>query len=278
MKRITFPLLILLNTLMISPTLATTTGEFPGRVKYPTVPVIEKSQLLKTINDVIIIDARSPLEFKTLRIKGAKNIPVSSKTFVDTVKELRKITTKPIVFYCNGRTCMKSYLASKKCIDAKIKNVSAYDAGMFEWAQTYPYQAELFGVSPVKKSDIIPSAKFKSRLLAPDKFGYNIFNTGSKNVVLDVRDKFQRGAAGFFPGKESWISLNNEEKLRKYIYKAKNNNKTIYIYDEVGKQVRWLQYALESADMKNYYFMKKGAKAYYASMMKEMGMTTVNLK
>ena len=277
MKRITLTLLVLVNIFIVTPIIAAD-DNFPGRKKYPEIPVIEKSQLLNKMDDVVIIDARSPLEFKTLRIKGARNIPVASKTFVETVKELRKITAKPIVFYCNGRTCMKSYIASKKCIQAKINNVSAYDAGMFEWAQTYPNHAELFGVSPVNQSDIIPSSKFKARLLSPEKFGYNFFNTGSKNLILDVRDKFQRGAAGFFPGKESWISLNNEEKLRKFIYKAKNDNKTLYIYDEVGKQVRWLQYALESADVKNYYFMKKGAKAYYASMMKDMGMTTINLK
>lgn len=277
MKWITLALLVLVN-IFITPAIMAADENFPGRKKYPDVTVIEKSQLLSKMNDVIVIDARSPLEFKTLRIKGARNIPVASKTFVETVKELRKITTKPIVFYCNGRTCMKSYIASKKCMQAKIKNVSAYDAGMFEWAQTYPNQAELFGVSPVNKSDIIPSAKFKARLLSPEKFGFNFFNTGSKNVILDVRDKFQRGAAGFFPGNESWISLNKEERLRKFIYKAKKDKKTLYIYDEVGKQVRWLQYALESADVKNYYFMKKGAKAYYATMMKDMGMTTINLK
>lgn len=277
MKRITLALLVVFNTFFISSLMAAD-GEFPGRAKYPEIPVIEKSQLLKQMQDVIIIDTRSALEFKTLRIKGAKNIPVSSKTFVDTVKELRKITPKPIVFYCNGRTCMKSYIASKKCMQAKIKDVSAYDAGMFEWAQAYPNEAELFGVSPVRQSDIIPSDKFKARLLPPEKFGYNIFNTGSRNVVLDVRDKYQRGAAGFFPGKESWISLNKEEELRNFIHKAKNEKKTLYIYDEVGKQVRWLQYALESANMKDYYFMQKGAKAYYASMMKDMGMTTINLK
>ena len=277
MKRITLALLVLVN-IFITPAIMAADENFPGRKKYPDVTVIEKSQLLSKMNDVVIIDARSPLEFKTLRIKGARNIPVASKTFVETVKELRKITTKPIVFYCNGRTCMKSYIASKKSMQAKIKNVVAYDAGMFEWAQTYPNQAELFGVSPVNKSDIIPSAKFKARLLSPEKFGYNFFNTGSRNVILDVRDKFQRGAAGFFPGNESWISLNKEERLRKFIYKAKKDKKTLYIYDEVGKQVRWLQYALEGADVKNYYFMKKGAKAYYATMMKDMGMTTINLK
>ena len=269
--------LFLLNILSLSLSHAAD-GGFPGRAKYPMVPVIEKDALLKTIDDVVIVDTRSPLEFKTLRIKGAVNIPVANKTFVEEVKALRAKNTKPIVFYCNGRTCMKSYIASKKCMSAKINNVTAYDAGMFEWAEAYPYQAELFGVSPVKKSDIIPTAQFTSRLIPAENFGQSVFSDASKNLVLDVRDKFQRGAAGFFPGKEYWISLDKEEQLRNFIYKAKSENKTLYIYDEVGKQVQWLQYALESADMKNYYFMKKGAKAYYASMMKEMGITTINLK
>ena len=277
MKRMTLFLVFLLNTALLHAA-TTAPAEFPGRTKYPEVKVLEKSQLMNKMLEVIIVDARSPLEFKTLRIKGAQNIPVARKDFVAQVKELRKMTTKPIVFYCNGRTCMKSYIATRKCLKAKIKNVAAYDAGMFEWAKTYPNQAELFGVSPVNNKDIIPSSKFKSRLLTPKKFGYNVFNKGKSNIILDVRDKFQRGAAGFFPGKEKWISLSKEEKLKTFIHKAKRENKTLYIYDEVGKQVRWLQYALEDADMKNYYFMGKGAKGYYASLMKEMGISTNSLK
>lgn len=276
MKLFTFLSIVLLSIYSISS--STAANNFPGRAKYPDVKVIEKSQLLKKLNNVVIVDARSSLEFKTLRIKGAQNIPVSGKFFIQNIKHLREFTSKPIVFYCNGRTCMKSYIAARKCIEANIKNVSAYDAGMFEWAQTYPEQAELFGISPVKKSDIIPSAKFKARLLTPEKFGYKIFNTGKNNLILDVRDKFQRGAAGFFPGKESWISLNKEKQLDDYIRKAKAENKTLYIYDEVGKQVRWLQYALESAEVKDYYFMGKGAKGFYANIMEEMGISSKSLK
>jgi hypothetical protein len=40
----------------------------------------------------------------------------------------------------------------------------------------------------------------------------------------------------------------------------------LFIYDEVGKQVRWLQYTIEELGLKNYYFMDKGAKAYYSSI------------
>jgi hypothetical protein len=39
----------------------------------------------------------------------------------------------------------------------------------------------------------------------------------------------------------------------------------------VGKQVRWLQYELEKAGLKKYYFMKKGASGYYDSLVKNDG-------
>jgi rhodanese-related sulfurtransferase len=265
--------LFLFTSLLFNSAFAADSG-FPGRAKFPEIKVVEKTQLIKMMNKVVIVDARSSLEFKTLRIKGAINIPVSSKQFVANVKKLREKNKKPIVFYCNGRTCMKSYVATKKSIKAKIKNVSAYDAGMFEWAKTYPKQAELFGISPVKKSDIIPSKQFKARLLPPKQFGYNFFNVGTNNKILDVRDKYQRGASGFFPGKETWISMDDEERLKQFISQARKDKKTLYIYDEVGKQVRWLQYALKDAGMNNFYFMKKGAKAYYKEMMKDMGITS----
>ena len=98
---------------------------------------------------------------------------------------------------------------------------------------------------------------------------------GNKGLILDVRDKFQRGAAGLFPGMERWASLDDRQKLNTYIEQAKKENRTLFIYDEVGKQVRWLQYALEQANFSNYYFMDKGAKAYYAEMMKEFGINKI---
>ena len=60
-------------------------------------------------------------------------------------------------------------------------------------------------------------------------------------------------------------------KLNAYIKQAKEENRALFIYDEVGKQVRWLQYALEKENIKNYYFMATGAKGYYKQMMSEFG-------
>jgi len=246
-------------------------SEFPGRVKYPNVPVMSKQELMAKYNDVVIVDARSSLEFETLRIKDAKNVPVADKTFVEQVKALRAITNKPIVFYCNGRTCMKSYKAVKACKTGGIQNTFAYDAGMFEWAKTFPTHASLLGKSPIKQNEIISKNKFESHSLEPNAFTDEIYKRGRKSLVLDIRDKYQRGAAGFFPGQERWASLDDRAKLNDYIALAKNEDRPLFIYDEVGKQVRWLQYALEKANVKNYYFMKSGAKGYYKQMMSEFG-------
>lgn len=263
---------------LVAATASAEESGFPGRAKYPEVPVIEKADLLNKLNEVVIVDTRSSLEFETLRIKGAVNIPVANKTFEDEIQALRAKTGKPIVFYCNGRTCMKSYLAVKKAGAVNIQNTVAYDAGMFEWAETYPNLAELLGKSPVNRNAIISLSTFKKRLLDPNDFSNKAYDLGSKSLILDVRDKYQRGAAGLFPGKERWVSLDKREELKSCIEQAKKENKTLFIYDEVGHQVQWLQYALEEANFSNYFFMNDGARAYYADMMKEFGINNSRLQ
>jgi rhodanese-related sulfurtransferase len=237
---------------------------FPGRIKYPDVPYIEMRDLYTRIlrNEVFIVDARSNYEFETLRIKGAINIPVANETFEQEVQQLRQKTDKTIVFYCNGHTCMKSYIATDRALKAGIHNVTAFDAGIFDWTKRYPEQAVLLGTSPVNPDKLIAKKRFKSRLLDPDTFSAYVMDTRHK-IVVDVRDKFQRAGVGFYPGIERWAALDDRKKLQRYIQKAKRENKTLFIYDEVGKQVRWLQYALEKAGVRNYYFMEKGARAYY---------------
>lgn len=237
---------------------------FPGRPEFPEIALYEKADLLKDFNKVVIVDARSSLEFETLHIKGAVNIPISSKKFPAMMKALRKKTKKRIIFYCNGRSCYKSYKAAKAALKAGIKNVYAYDAGVFEWAKTYPKYAVLLGKSPMNPKKIIPKSRLKARFLSPKTFTRIARETpSSKRLILDVRDMYQRAGVGFFIGIERWVSLDDQNKLKKYLKKAIKEKRTLYIYDEAGKQVRWLQYTLERYNIKNYYFMKKGAKGFY---------------
>lgn len=243
---------------------AATNDEFPGRAEFPEIPLYLKAQLLNDLEKVVVVDARSKLEFETLHIKGSVNIPISSKKFAGMVKKLRSSTPKPLVFYCNGRTCLKSYKAAKAAMEAGVKKVYAYDAGIFEWATTYPEQAVLLGKSPINPKDIISKAKLKSHFLSPQDFTRQARNApSSKRLILDVRDVYQRAGVGYFIGIERWSSLDDQKKLADYLKKVRTEKRTLYVYDQAGKQVRWLQYTLEAANIKNYYFMKKGALGFY---------------
>ena len=269
MKNILFGFSVLVSLFSLTLTSAFAADkEFPGRAEFPEIPLYQKADLLRDLNKVVVVDARSALEFETIHVKGSINIPVASKKFPEMVKELRKKTIKPIVFYCNGRTCYKSYKATKAALEAGVKNVFAYDAGIFEWAKTYPKYAVLLGNSPMDPKDIIPKAQLKARLLTPQVFTDKARSAKSKDrLILDVRDMYQRAGVGYFIGIEKWVSMGDEKKLYKYLNKAVAENRTLYIYDEAGKQVRWLQYTLEKLKIKNYYFMTKGAKGFHKAFI-----------
>lgn len=267
MKRTMTILCFLLPSFFSSGVYANEEG-FPGRSEYPELAIYEKAQLFEDFKQVVLVDTRSNYEFETLRIQGAVNIPVSDKEFGAQLLNLRKSTNKPIVFYCNGRSCYKSYRAGREANRLNIDNTYVYDAGVFEWAKTYPTHAILLGKSPVDPRDIIPKNKFNAHLLDPDMFSEKAYQLGSRSLIIDVRDRYQRAGTGLFPATERWASLDDQKKLQEYINRAKTENKTLFIYDEVGKQVRWFQYALEKADIKNYYFMKKGVRHYYDGLMK----------
>ncbi len=234
--------------------------KFPGRDLYPEVPTYELNEVFQKLGKISIVDVRSQYEFDTLRIKGAVNLSITDKDFDGKLRTLRGSSDKPLVFYCNGVTCHKSYQAVRRALFLKIDNTFAFDAGIFAWANAHPDQSVLLGRSPINPSDIIEKDAFSSHLLGPNEFGAQI---GDGTIVLDVRDRFQREAVGFFPGIERRIALDQADKLDKMLQKAKREDKTLLIYDEAGHQVQWLQYHLVDAGVKNYYFMKGGAKAYY---------------
>jgi rhodanese-related sulfurtransferase len=243
------------------------TKEFPGRPLFPEVPVIELDDLNLRFNDVVVVDVRSSYEYDTLRIKGAINIPLSSSTFISQVREIRNSSPRPIVVYCNGKTCFKSYKAVLKCASNKIDNVLSFDAGVMDWARTYPDQAELLGRSPVDPKKLISKSEFKKHLLSPDAYGERVATTSS--IVLDVRDRFQREGLSIFVGRERRAYLDDKKDLDRYIEKAKREGRTLLVHDAAGKQVRWLQYYLKEKGVDSYYFMEGGVAAYYDQLKQE---------
>lgn len=158
MKR-TLTILWLLFALHYSAGLMAGDAGFPGRSVYPDVLIYEKSELFKNLSKVVLVDTRSAAEFETFRIKGAVNIPLNRLDFAHRIKELRASTTKPIVFYCNGRNCEKSYLAGRKANLLNIENTFAYDAGVFDWAKTYPNHVILLSTTPLDPNGILTAQK-----------------------------------------------------------------------------------------------------------------------
>jgi len=241
--------------------------EFPGRDLYPKIPVISLAELKANLKEVVVVDVRSTYEYDTLHIIGARNIPLASKTFVENMKKLREKTQKPIIVYCNGKTCMKSYKAAYKCQLSNIANVTAFDAGIMDWAKNNPIQTELLGKLLRDPSKLISKNEFHQHLLSPDAFGERVAQ--SNDIVLDVRDRFQREGISLFVGREFRAYLDDKKRMDRFIEKAREQKKGLLIYDAAGKQVRWLQYYLEEKGVKNYYFMEGGIHKYYNALKHE---------
>lgn len=243
-------------------------NEFPGRKLFPEVAHISLEQLHARRQDVVIVDVRSSYEYGTLRIDKAVNISLADVDFAKQMKALRKQDPRQIVVYCNGKTCMKSYKAARKCQLEGIEDVVAYDAGIMDWAQKYPDATLLLDVKLNDPGKLISKIKFKKHSLSPDAFSERLASTD--DIVLDVRDRFQREGLSIFVGREFRVYLDDTKKLDRYISKAKKEGKGLLIYDAAGKQVRWLQYYLENKGVSDYYFMDGGIHSYYKQIEKDL--------
>jgi rhodanese-related sulfurtransferase len=245
-------------------------AEYPHRARYPELPVITTADLTRRINEVTVVDVRSRYEYETLRVKGAVNIPVSEIGYADKVRELYAARKQPMVFYCNGRTCAKSYQGARIALrEDEINDVYVYDAGIFDWAKANPASTELLGRGPIKPTDLIDVAKFKAHLLEPKEFANKV---GPGSIVVDIRDLPQRDVS-VFPFQERHIALDRKAEMAATIDQARREGKTLLIYDKVGHQVQWVQYHLESSGVRSYYFLKGGEEGYFKATL---GLSTLD--
>lgn len=238
--------------------------EYPLRATYPSVAVLETEELGRRFNDVVIVDVRSKFEFDTLHVLNARHLPLE-RSFGDQVLAVAKETGKPVVLYCNGKTCHKAYDAALAAMKARVPEVYVYDPGILDWARARPDLTVLLGRSPNKASDLISQDRFMARVLDPGEFVRRA-EEAEKTIVLDVRDLAQRDIA-LFPFQERRATLDQRALLERIVEEAQRANKTLLVYDAVGKQVQWLQYYLERKGLRSYYFMRGGAQGYYEKVL-----------
>ena len=232
---------------------------FPHRTKYKEVQIMEIDNLQRQLDQLIVIDVRSKYEYDTMHIKGALHIPLQSKSFEAEVQKLRAGSNKPIVFYCNGVTCKKSYEATEKAMAAGIRNCYAYDAGLHGWAKRFPEHSVLLGKSPMNPADYLEKEAYKKRVISGADFE-NRMAGGA--IVLDIRDLAQRDMS-LFPFKEQRAQLDDSQKIAAVVEEAKRQKKTLLVYDKTGRQAPWFQYYLEQQGVKSYHFMEGGAEGFF---------------
>ena len=235
--------------------------EFPYRKDYPGIPTIDTEPLFAGYNagEIIIVDVRSKIEYDVIHPDGAVHVPIAKKGFINQVKALMsKNPGKKFAFYCNGITCLKSYKAAKKAQEAGLANCFAYDSGIPAWAAFFPEKTQLLGktlVDPEKQ--LIPKADFKQKCLPFDAFKSQIAAKGG--MAIDVRDHIQRSKK--LPGLDKSKAIPMDKFIPHFVAKKAHQNKPLFIYDQVGKQVRWLEYYLVENGYNEYYFLKGGATA-----------------
>lgn len=256
-----FNLLLLLIVLHINTAYA---DAFPHRDKFGSVSVIEIDDLYSRLNDVLIIDVRSEYEYSTIRINNSINIPLSSEVFEQRLRDTVKEYDIPIVFYCNGVTCLLSYEATSRAKDAGFKETYAFDAGMFAWAEKYPDHATLLGASPINRDKLIGKNKLDLHMLSLDDFAARLYENG---ILLDIRPTLQRDGISLFPMQRSHFTDLDNESIFRMVVRANESGKSLMFIDEVGRQVRWVQYYLEDIGFSDYYFLKDGVNGALREMI-----------
>jgi rhodanese-related sulfurtransferase len=233
--------------------------EFPYRKDFPKVSYISTQELKAKYdkNEAVIVDVRSKIEFDVIHVKKSLHIPMAYATFVEEIGKLIKENPgKIIAFYCNGVTCLKSYESAQKMVDAGYKNSFAYDAGIPDWSKKYPSDTLVFEkvlTNPDKQ--LISDNDFNKRLINFETFKTN--TTKANTIVIDIRDYIQN--AGKLPGIENAKIIPLDMFIPNFVQKKIEQDKTLLIFDQVGKQVKWLMYYLRDYGYTNYFFLDKGA-------------------
>ena len=89
----------------------------------------EEMQSILELEDVQLIDVRTPKEHDEMHIVDSQNIDFMSPTFDDDISKLDK--KKPVILYCKSGG--RSAKCSKKMKDAGFEKVYDLEGGISKW-------------------------------------------------------------------------------------------------------------------------------------------------
>lgn len=119
-------------------------ADSPDHIDRVTVVTAEQAKQMQE-QGVPMIDARVATEYAEKTVKGALSVPYNEKSGKDVnfdrtkdrfnVSKLPSDKNAPLIIFCNGGECWKSYKASVVARDAGYTHVYWMRGGMPEWTE-----------------------------------------------------------------------------------------------------------------------------------------------
>lgn len=144
---------------------------------FPVISTDELKNYVDQKENMVLVDARTPQEYRAAHIKGAINIP--EKEFDEAAKQLPADKKTLLIFYCNGVKCGKSKRVAQKVEPLGYTAILIYKEGIPVWEER---NLPLVTGSGYGKK--IETTKFK-----PGQLDALIKAKDPDYVLVDVRDE-----------------------------------------------------------------------------------------
>ena len=130
MKKLALSLLMLISTAALAdkPTAPET---IDGATNLSAEQVVD---LIMATPELTIIDARKHEEYAKGHIEGAISLLDTAMGEADLAKHVAD-KSSPVLFYCNGKRCMRSTKAAKKALSWGYSKVYWFRGGWVEWRE-----------------------------------------------------------------------------------------------------------------------------------------------
>ncbi len=106
---------------------------------YPQIEAKDVKKIIDTHKKVVIVDARSLMEYDQGHVPGA--ISVGPDRFAFIAEYLPKDKSAALIFYCRGVRCTLSTEAATEAAKAGFRDIRIMSGGFPEWkSMGYPIQ------------------------------------------------------------------------------------------------------------------------------------------
>ncbi len=99
----------------------------------------EEMQSILEMEDVQLVDVRTPQEFSEAHIVNSQNIDFKSPTFDEDIAKLDK--AKPVILYCKGGN--RSAKCAQKLKDAGFEKIYDLEGGISKWKHSDKIKLEV---------------------------------------------------------------------------------------------------------------------------------------